>query len=311
VAALGGFLSQGGGVVCFGGDQVGADNYNRLLFADGTGILPAALGQTVGDASKKTGGFSFNPLGYRHAIISEYQGERDPVTAGITQARTWQYQKLILPRETKAERVMDFDTGDPAVVELRLKRGIVIMVATSADAGWTDWPLHKSYPPIMQQIVMRASTGRLAERNIRVGQPFYQSFPPSGAGAPVTVVTPRNQSISTKLESEGGVSRFHFEHPDLAGEYQVKIGPPLSIEAPFAANPDRAESELTKLDKSGLAEAVPGWNFVYLTSSKELIADASKVGRRGELHQQLLYGLLAMLLLESFLAWKFGHHDVS
>ena len=33
------------------------------------------------------------------------------------------------------------------------------------------------------------------------------------------------------------------------------------------------------------------------------------VGRRGELHRQLLYGLLALLLAGVALAWRFGHHD--
>ncbi len=183
VTAIDDFLNQGGGVVVFGGDQVVPENYNRLLYADGKGFLPAKFGASVGDAAKREGGFLFNPLGYRHPIVSEYQGESDPVTAGITQARTWQYHKLVLPKDTKAEVAMAFENNDPAVVELPWHRGIVVLVATSADAGWTDWPLHKSYPPLMQQIVMRASTGRFAERNIRVGQPFDRSFPASAAGA--------------------------------------------------------------------------------------------------------------------------------
>ena len=44
VAALEAYLKQGGGVVVFGGDQVSAENYNRLLFADGKGLLPASVG---------------------------------------------------------------------------------------------------------------------------------------------------------------------------------------------------------------------------------------------------------------------------
>ncbi len=308
--ALDDFLNQGGGVVIFGGDQVVPDNYNRYLYAEGKGLLPAKLGPSVGDASKRQGVFSFNPLGYRHPIISEYQGESDPVTSGITLAKTWQYHKLVLPKDTKAEVAMTFENGDPAVLELQKERGTVVLVATSADAGWTDWPLHKSYLPIMQQIVMRASAGRFAERNVRVGQPFNRSFPASGAGASVTVVTPKNQSISTKLQPSGGVSEFHFDQTEISGRYQVRIGPPLSQDSSFAANPNPAESDLTKLDRAALADAVPGWNFLYLTNSRELTEDSSSVGRRGELHRPLLYSLLALLLVEAFLAWRFGHHNV-
>ncbi|MFI5459266.1 MAG: BatA domain-containing protein [Isosphaerales bacterium] len=309
VSALEDFLKQGGGVVVFGGDQVVAENYNRLLYADGNGLLPAKIGPSMGDASKKEAGFFFNPLGYRHPIVSEYQGEEAPVTAGLTQALSWQYHKLVLPPDTEAEVALRFDSGDAAVVEAQRHGGTVVLVATSADTGWTTWPIHKSYLPVMQKIVLRASAGKLSELNIRVGQPFDRSFPAAGAGAAVTVVTPKGQPVATKLQPAGGVSRFHFEQTDLSGRYQVRIGPPLALESSFAANTDPAESDLTKLDRTALTEILPGWNFQYMTSSRELTADASAVGRRGELHRSLLYGLLLMLLVESILAWKFGHHD--
>jgi hypothetical protein len=311
VATLDDFLKQGGGVVVFGGDQVIAANYNRLLYNDGHGLLPAELGPSVGDAAKKEAGSFFNPLGYRHALVSAYQGETEPVTSGLTQVRSWQYHKLVIPKGSNAEVALMFDTGDPAVVETRRHRGTVILVATSADTGWTNWPLHNSYVPVMQEIVLRASAGRLSERNIRVGQPFDRSFTADGASAAVTVVTPGKQSFPAKLQPSGGVSQFHFEQTDKSGAYEVKVGPPLALDTLFAANPNPAESDLTKLDRAQLAEILPGWNFQYLTNSRELAQDASSVGRRGELHRPLLSGLLILLLLESILAWKFGHHESS
>ncbi len=129
-------------------------------------------------------------------------------------------------------------------------RGTVFLVATSADTGWTTWPIHKSYPPVMQQIVLRASAGRISERNIRVGQPFDQSFPASGVDGPGHGCHHhKGQSVAAKLQAAGGVSQFHFEQTDLSGLYQVKIGPPLALESSFAANTDPAESDLTKLDR--------------------------------------------------------------
>jgi hypothetical protein len=312
VSELDGFLKQGGGVVVFGGDQVVADNYNRLLYADGKGMLPAAIGASRGDAAKKEAGFFFNPLGYRHPIISEFRGEVDPVTAGLTQAFSWQYHRLQLPKDSKAEVALEFSNGDPAIIESKRHRGTVFLVATSADTGWTTWPVHKSYVPVMQQLIVRASAGHLSERNIRVGQPFDQAFPAAGAGAAVTVVTPSGESLpSDKLQLAGGVSQFHFEKTELSGRYQVRIGAPLVIESSFAANTDPSESDLTKLDRAALAELLPGWNFLYLSNPRELTADTSAVGRRGELHRPLLYALLMLLLVESILAWKFGHHDSS
>src|SRR5262249_11799250 len=150
--------------------------------------------------SKKEAGFFFNPLGFRHPIVSDFQGEKDTVTAGLTRALTWQYHKLLPPKGTAAEKALAFENGDAAIVEAKRHRGTVVLVATSADPGWTTWPIHKSYLPVMQNIVLRASSGRMSELNIRVGQPFDQSFAAAGVGAPVTVLKPSGQSVPAKLQ---------------------------------------------------------------------------------------------------------------
>jgi hypothetical protein len=311
VTALEDYLRQGGGLVIFGGDQVIPENYNRLLYDDGKGLLPAAIGPSVGDAGKKQSAFGFNPLAYRHPVVAEFRGESDPVTAGLTRALTWQYHKLTLPSDSNAQIALAFESGDPAVIEAPRFRGNVIQVATSADAGWTTWPLHNSYLPVMQQMIVQAAASRLAEQNIRVGQPYDQSFPAAGVSVPATVTTPKGTLVATKMKSAGGVSQLHFEQTEFSGPYQVRIDPPLAVETAFAANPDPAESDPAKLDQSSLSERLPGWNFAYLTNWRELTRSAASVGRRGELHRPLLYGALMLLLLESFLAWKFGHHDSS
>ena len=270
VDALDDFLKQGGGVVVFGGDQVVAENYNRLLYDGGKGILPAEIGPSVGDVGKKEAGFSFNPLGYRHPIIAAYSGETETVTAGLTLAITWKYHKLVLPKGSKAEVALAFDTGDPAFVVSKRHRGTVILVATSADMGWSTWPVHKSYPPVMQEMIVVASAGLISERNIRVGQPFDQSFPATGAAAPVTVVTPRGQPVTTKLQAAGGVSQFHFEQTDFSGPYQVRIGPPLALDTSFAANTDPAESDLNQARPRGPGRGPAGLEFSLFDQLKRI-----------------------------------------
>ena len=49
---------------------------------------------------------------------------------------------------------------------------------------------------MMEQIILQAASGRIAERNVRVGQPLDQAFPASGPLAPVTVVQPDGQRSS-------------------------------------------------------------------------------------------------------------------
>ena len=310
VAALDAFLKQGGGVVVFGGDAVVPDNYNRLLYRDGAGILPAAIEGTVGDSRSNEGAFDFDAKDFKHPIVNLYQGTPANVIAGLTGAKTRQYAKLKLPTDgqSQAQVALYFNTGDPAIIEVARHRGRVIQVATSADVGWTTWPLHQSYPPIMEQIIFEAAAGRLSERNVRVGQPIDRALAATAGGASVEVVRPDDTRVAARLQPAGDVSLFHFEETDLAGLYRARFAAPLGTESLFAANIDPRESDPAKLDRSGLAEAVPGWKFTYLTNWKDLSQSATSVGRRGELHRPLLYALLAMLLIESTLAWWFGHH---
>ena len=267
VTALEDFLKQGGGVVVFGGDQVVADNYNRLLYADGKGLLPAAIGPSVGDAAKKQAALRLQSAGLSpSARSSEYQGEADPVTAGLTQALTWQYHKLMLPQDSKAEVALAFDNGDPAV-----DRG----AAAPRDGdpggdlgrhGLDDLADPQELPA--GHAADRAPRRRPAgsrERNIRVGQPFDQSFPAAGAGGAghgghAQGTVRRDQAASRPAASASSTS----SRPTCPGRYQVQIGPPLALESSFAANTDPAESDLAKLDQAVLAELLPGWKFMYV-----------------------------------------------
>ncbi|GAC1463385.1 MAG: hypothetical protein NVSMB9_00830 [Isosphaeraceae bacterium] len=308
VSALDDYLRQGGGLVIFGGDQVVPENYNRLLHMDGRGLLPAKIGPRVGDSSRKQSAFSFNTLGFRHSIVESFANEPESVVAGLTATKTWQFHKLELPQGSRAKVALRFDNGDPAVIEAPRHRGTVVQVATSADSGWTTWPLHASYPPIMEQIILQAAAGRMAERNVRVGQPLDQVLPGSGVSSTVSVDVPGGKVVPSRLQISEGASLLHFEDTELAGPYQVKIGPPLAKELTFAVNPDPAESDPTKFDRISLGAAYPGWKFAYLTNWKELTRNADGVSRRGELHRPLLYAMITCLLLESFLAMKFGHY---
>lgn len=303
------FLQQGGGLVVFGGDRVVAENYNRLLFAGGKGLLPAEIGNPVGDAKKPgESSFSFDPLDFNDPIVAEYKGAQENILAGLTGVKTWEYLKLKPAKDTTAQVALAFETGDPAVIEMPYGRGQVYLIATTADAGWGDWPLHPSYPPVMEQIFLRAAAGKLAERNTRVGRPLDMALASSGSGAAVTVLTPSQKSVPSKLNTDGDVSRFHFEETDLSGPYRAKFGPPVALDALFAADPEPAEGELEKLDNAGLGAAIPGWKYLYYDDWRGLLQAPTSLGKQGELHRPMLYAVIALLLLETLLAWRFGHH---
>jgi hypothetical protein len=308
VSALETYLKSGGGVILFSGDQVVPENYNQLLFNGGKGILPAALGPAVGDPKRQDRPFEFDPLGFKHPIVADFAGESATITASLTNVKTTRFSKLILPKNSTAQIALGFNNGDPAVIAMPKFRGKVIQVATTADADWTSWPLHQSYPPVMEQLVMQSAAGRVAERNLLVGQPLQQSFPASAIGAAATVRRPSGPSAALKLAADGESALLKYDNTDLSGSYRVSVGSPVGTESNFAVNVLPAESDPTRLDLVALKAAVPGWDFVYDNNWRPLRDNAASVGHRGELHRPLLWAVLALLLTESLLAWRFGHH---
>jgi hypothetical protein len=194
------------------------------------------------------------------------------------------------------------------MIEVPRARGRVIQVATSADTGWTNWPLHQSYPPVMEQIIMQAAAGRAAERNVLVGHAIEPAYASAGGGTIATVQRPSGPPAAIKLQADGDVSTLKFDRTELSGPYRVQVGPPLNLDAAFAVNVDPRESDPAKLDQAGLKEALPNWEFLYDNDWRPLTSNAASVGQRGELHRPMLWAVLTLLFVESVLAWKFGHH---
>ncbi len=303
-------------MVFFLGDQVMAESYNRLLYNGGKGLLPAELGPIVGDSQRRENPYFFETLDFRHPIVADFAGQPDPVRASLTNVKSFRYFRLNVPRDSASQVALKFG-NDPAIVEAPRERGRVVLVATSADREWTDWPIHQSYPPVMENIVLRAASGRFEDRNVRVGQPLEQSLPANAAGAEVTVTWPdRDETVreadqkraKIPLLASGDVSRFRYTDTDRSGTYRVEIGPPVAAISRFAANTDPAESDPAKLDQVALKASLPSWSFFYDNDWRPLQKNAASLGQRGEFHRPFLWGVLALLVIESILAWKFGHY---
>lgn len=318
IGAIDRFLRQGGGVVLFGGDRVQVDEYNAAMFAgvpgpeqaEGTGFLPARFGEVVDTGSETAEQLAqapeFDPLGFGHPIVSIYQGAPAQVVAGLTGVKTWRSFDLLVPEGSNARRVLDFTDGRPAVLTMPRHRGFVVQIATTADDDWTTWPLHPSYPPVVEQMALFAASGRMSQRNVTVGQPLDQEIPEDAPGASASVVGPDGREEAGLLRGEGDGSRFQYDGTDLSGVYTARLGPPLARELTFAANPDPIESDPARADDATLSALFPRWTFSRWDGGPVDRTAAAAVGRRGELHRVLLLAVLGLVLGESTLAWWIG-----
>ena len=196
------------------------------------------------------------------------------------------------------------------MVEEAIHRGRVVLVATSAEVDWSGLPLWPSFVPLVQETLSYCMAGEAKQRNLTVGEPIAASAPASAADSPVTVQTPDGRSLNLSLKMRGETAGFEFAETDRSGFYAVKIGPPLNRQEVFAVNVDPKESDLAQLSPEELREEVwPGVRFAHQTTWQNAAAPvtAASLIRPAGIQVELLYCVFGLLLLETLLAWRFGH----
>jgi len=298
------YLGHGGSLVFALGGQVLADRYNRELAggAGGPRILPARLGPIVDKVPP-----GLDPLDYRHKIVQAFRGREK---SGLLTTPVDKLYRLEISKNSAAHVVLATRGGLPLLVEEPIRKGRVVLLATSADSSWTPMPLWPSYVPLMHEILTWCVGGQNQQRNVEVGDVLGGSAPATAADAPLWVQRPDGQRRKVPLHAEGDYSAWSYADTTLSGIYTARFGPPVSRNQCFAVNLDTRQSDLASLGEEDLRGEV--WTdvpFLYQTTWQNLdAADASPMARPGRLHVGLLYGVLGLLFADTFLAWRFGHH---
>jgi len=196
------------------------------------------------------------------------------------------------------------------LVEESIERGHVILSATSADATWTAMPLWPSFLPLVQEILAFCLGGNARGRNLDVGDPIAATAPPASADAPVTMQTPDGRTQHFQRRTQDGANLLQFADTAQSGVYAARFGPPVDRSLLFAVNVDTAESDLAQLSADELqAEVWPGVAFLHQTAWQNAGRPAIGASLAGAgLQVEMLYMVLGLLFLETFLAWRFGYH---
>jgi len=299
------YVQSGGGLVIFLGDRVLPARYNRALGGEtpkSVDLMPAQLPDGPVEGRRL-----LDPLDYRHPIVEVFRGQE---RAGLLTTPVQQYFPLEIPEESAARVVLALDDGSPLVVERPVGSGRVILVGTSADVSWTAMPVLPSYVPVIQEILAFAVTDQYERHNVLVGEGIGATLTRVGGNTSVTVQTPDARSETIPLSLDGGAGSWQFNATDPSGIYAAApVESPEAVES-FAVNPDADESDLAKISESELRQGVLSDVAFELHSDWQRMAAQPQgmTTRPSSLAKTLLYLLLGLLLVETYLARRFGHH---
>ncbi len=330
------YARAGGGIVFFLGDQVGElETWNRLLYADGRGLLPLPLADIWKRAAENepvsllrtephpvtalfpAGGEALSESVRFHGFVrtaepaaarppqsepppADGEEQREPPGAGPEPA--------VLAHYTDARR-------SPALVEKRFGRGRCLLFTSTVDLDWNDWArvLDGSYVVTMLELAHYAARRDEAAPAFEAGSPLTVSLSldryepraifrsPAYPGEPPVEVQPTGP-----LPSVGEPVVLVGPTANRLGTYTVEVFSRSggSEIRPLCVNLAAAESDLGVATRTELDAALEGLQYELLTADASF--DRTVHPPRRELWRSIWLALVAALMLEQALAWWFG-----
>ena len=178
--ALETFVKGGGGVMLCAGEGLTPLRFNNRFAA----ILPANLKSVETAGADTPWHIGETDLRSPYFDLFAKPGAGDPTLAEFTH----RYAMDVLEGSHWVAR---FDDDAPFAVAREIGRGRVLLVNSSVDTAWNDWPKHKTFVPWLHRVVRHLagrSTEELARAGSEVATGTMVEFGTNGLGGMVTAV---------------------------------------------------------------------------------------------------------------------------
>ncbi|VAX41069.1 hypothetical protein MNBD_PLANCTO02-2551 [hydrothermal vent metagenome] len=297
------YTKSGGSIIFSLGENVKADQYNQFLYRNGKGLLPAQLGNNVGEIDSPQKGFLFDSQDLSHPVVKPFKG--NPGT-GLETTWTYRYTKTELAPNSQTKIALRFTNGDPVILDALYGRGRVLLITTSLDTRWGLWAVQRSFPPMMHEMIKHVVSGKWHDRQRLVNESISEVFSTQSSYLSVNVITPDKKTKKSPVTTNG-FPRVLFDQTRQSGIYQLQIGAPLNQTKLFAVNVNPRESLLEKISKKEITEILmTDQQFQYMTNwGKTISISGSTIVHHDGITRWLLIAVLCLLLTEQLMAWRF------
>ncbi len=314
------YVAAGGGLAVFTGEQVDTEAYNRSLFRNGAGLLPAKLSEPVA-VPNDSPGLRIGAMNTNHPAMRPFRNLPATVFEG---ALVWAHfpvatQAAIasLPATTNTAAavttLLQLDDTDksPLIVQKDFQAGHVWLITTTADKEWNNLPDHPVFVVLMMEMAQYLARRPLHTDVHLVGHPLDLRIDP-GRHQPTAVVRtpayPEEPAATVQAQRASGGSEMlvRWMQTERPGIYQIELTDESgghTIEQ-AAVNVDSTESDLRRMRPDELRQAAAEWPSEYIRG--EDLKQASAASARKELWPALAILLVLVLMAEQTLAWWFG-----
>lgn len=320
------YAKRGGCIWIWLGDNVDPKLYNDELGE----LLPAEIGEAVGRGDPEGPYEALSDKFIDHPAIQKLRNIK-----GLRMNRLHVYRRLKLMPLKSEERmktvrsVLSLENGEPVAIENKIGDGRVMLMGTTADKSWCNWPGKNHYMPLINFIALELIRPSYLLRNRTVGEPFVYRLPKEELGAVrrqgLRLIDPNGDPIQMDLNTETFSAFSRATH--LAGIYDAELSGETPRTIHFAANRSLEESDLDTIDDHEIKAHLPtsegtpaeSGNIlpeIVMAEDVELLDDdfgklqasLKKHVSGKEIWRWLIGIVLFLLVVESLLAKRFGDH---
>ena len=232
-------------------------------------------------------------INFQHPLFLPFA---DPRFSDFTKIRFWKYTKFNAVTLPGSRVLAKFDSGDPALVEVPVGKGRLIVLA----AGWqpeaSQLALSTKFVPLLSSLLEWSGAVVTPPSQFFTGQPVALNLLGLTAAGPVSVRQPDGTTTTLTQETVA------FTATAQPGLYTTMAG---TLTKTFAVNLDPAESRTTplptdELDRLGVPVQLSGRKDS--AKNKSGLAPAVETESRQKLWRWIIAAALAVLLIETLLA---------
>jgi len=311
IAALEAHTRSGGGLVFFGGPRTRPEFVNRMLHRGGEGLFPVPLAGPVEVLADPDPNRVPDLVVEDHPVVGVLSGQRNPLLDAVRIDRVLAVDRGFDEAAAAGlRRLLSLRTGGPLVVERPFGRGLVAAVLTTAAPEWNNWARgNPSWVVVLLELQNALARQRRRATGLRVGDRFAVGLVPGVDETEVDFLIPPAGSVVRQAAETDASGRLEaglaMDAPGVCTARWRRLDG-TEQERLTAVSLDPAEGRLDRFSREDLERSLAGVPFRY--DRAEALQPAADALAGVPLGQPLLLALLALLLLEQFVAYSSSYH---
>ncbi|MDK1030406.1 MAG: hypothetical protein QGD94_00190, partial [Planctomycetia bacterium] len=319
------FVEDGGGLLIFLGDLIRAESFQSLANAvlpeseKEEKFLPITMGETIDARQLTKAAVKLQQCDFNSPLFSVF---RDPAAGDPTVLAAFKYRRLVFAEDAPIKVLASFSNGAPAIVEREFGMGKIIVVATTPNREWSNFPTKAVFVPFARAMVRAAQRSRLGSTpRYRFAGQVFQIVTKADRFAEdsdmvMLIKNPDDEELPSK-EIPGDVQNRRLGRAGAkAGIYKLVLEPrkkPEKTDKKLVTKPldafvvvlPASESVLKRLDSQSIKESFgDNADAVHIVEMKEGWVESIESERKGrQLGWYAFAALLCLLTLEGLIAW--------